>query len=340
MYERWVLGNDYDYTQPIPNIAVPATNDLPSGTGSFQYSYDPSVDSKTPYILHVHGSNMELWEKDRYAETMYKRLYWQGYQGRFGSFRWPTSWGNTALYVATHPYAFDQIEFVSWLSAVGLSNTLANLNTLYPGQVELTAHSMGNIAAGEALRQAKETLVNVYAAFEGSGAAHCYDPNTPRVSLGIADVGEPDVYSHYWTATNAQYFADAIGAATYVDYYNTNDFVLNFWLDDQLVKPQTLLGYGYNYSLSEYYVDSSLLGFPADTYRIFAFCQQADCNCIGEQGNIGGQFTSLGIPQQVNLRLAPYNFGNQHKYHSGQFRSDNMSRAVFWNQLLIQMNLK
>jgi hypothetical protein len=33
---------------------------------------------------------METWEKDRYAETAFKRLYWQGYQGRFGSFRWPT----------------------------------------------------------------------------------------------------------------------------------------------------------------------------------------------------------------------------------------------------------
>ena len=35
------------------------------------------------------------WEKDRFAETAFKRLYWQGYQGRFGEFRWPTSYGFT-----------------------------------------------------------------------------------------------------------------------------------------------------------------------------------------------------------------------------------------------------
>jgi hypothetical protein len=335
MYERWSVGEN-------PSVAPNdiATNCGDGGVASLEYPYDSVTDINKPYILHVHGSNMETWEKDRFAETEFKRLYWQGYQGRFGSFRWPTSWGNTQSYVLTHPYAFDQIEYTAWQSAVGLRNLLTRLNIQYPGQVELTAHSMGNIAAGEALRQAASPLVNVYAAFQGAGAAHCYDTNATTLSLGVYDALEPNVYAHYWTPTNAQYFAGAIGAASYVNFFNTNDYVLNFWLKDQLIKPQLLLGYSYESLNSTYWGDSGMLNFPTNTYEIFAFCQQAKCNCIGEQPNLGGQFSFRGALQQVDLRQAPYNFGNEHKYHSGQFRSDNMSRAVFWNQLLIQMDLK
>ena len=39
--------------------------------------------------------------KDRFAETAFKRLYWQGYQGRFGSFRWPTDYGFNGTCLAT-----------------------------------------------------------------------------------------------------------------------------------------------------------------------------------------------------------------------------------------------
>ena len=66
---------------------------------------------------------------------------------------------------------------------------------MYPGQVQLSAHSMGNIAAGEALRQATTTLVQTYTAFQGSVPAHTYDPNAPTLSLGSADVGESNVYA-------------------------------------------------------------------------------------------------------------------------------------------------
>ena len=160
--------------------------------------------------------------------------------------------------------------------------------------------------------------------------------------MGSSDAGEPNVYAHYWTATNDQYFADAIGAASYVNFFNTNDFVLDHWLGYQPDKPVSYLGYGYTSGNYWQVVSGNYdyLHFPTNTYQIFAFCQQAKCNCIGEQGNLGGQFTFLGIPQQINLLAAPYGFGVAHKCHSAEFRSDNMSRAVFWNQVLIQMDLK
>jgi hypothetical protein len=86
MYERWTVG-DAPGSTPMSN-AVPAEDNFSPGypAQSFQYSYDPAYDTNDTYILFVHGYNMESWDKDRFAETAYKRLYWQGYQGRFGSF--------------------------------------------------------------------------------------------------------------------------------------------------------------------------------------------------------------------------------------------------------------
>ena len=188
---------------------------------------------------------MELWEKDRFAETMYKRLYWQGYQGRFGSFRWPTASGyNPGSRPAKQKHFSVRSKTRRGDRRQGLKNLLTRLNILYPGQVQLSAHSMGNIAAGEALRQATSTLVQTYAAFQGSVPAHDYDTNAPTLTVS-PDAGEPNVYAHYWNATNAQYFAGVIGSARYVNFFNTNDFVLDHWLAYQPDKPVGYYDYGY-----------------------------------------------------------------------------------------------
>lgn len=154
MYERWTVG-DTETVRPVttPYLAV---EDLPAGVPAFQYAQPDTTN--VPYILHVHGWNMERWDKDRFAETMFKRLYWQGYRGRFGSFRWPT--------FERWPYhekacSYDKSEEQAWRSGEGLRNLLVGLNAQYPGQVRLTAHSMGNVVAGEALRT-NTILVEAY----------------------------------------------------------------------------------------------------------------------------------------------------------------------------------
>ena len=143
MYERYTVGED----PAIAPLTAPilASKDLPPGVPSFKYPAPQNTN--TPYILHVHGYNMPMWSKDRFAETEYKRLYWQGYQGRFGEFRWPT----TVQGVVNFNSAFDVSEFNAWKSATGLLNLLTNLNAAYPGHVYMTAHSHGNVVARRSL---------------------------------------------------------------------------------------------------------------------------------------------------------------------------------------------
>src|SRR6266567_3400789 len=123
MYERYTVG-DNPKLAPT-NFARLAEDGLPM---PFQYS--PPSDTNTPYILQVHDYNLPFWKKDRFAETAFKRLYWQGYQGRFGLFRWPAAYKSSAR-------PLDDSEFSAWRSAAGLLTLLSNLNTQYPGNVYL-----------------------------------------------------------------------------------------------------------------------------------------------------------------------------------------------------------
>ena len=341
MYERWTVG-DAGSMAPMP-LATNAVEGLPVGAPAFRYGAAP--DTNTPYILHVHGWNMQTWEKDRFAETAYKRLYWQGYQGRFGSFRWPTrsgfdtvSWQNPL----STPNHFDRSEFNAWQSGVGLRHLLTRLNNAHPGHVYLTAHSMGNIVAGEALRLAgTNQLVNTYVAMQAAVAAHAYDPNaTPRTIPVLADDGTPNRFAEYYTNGAPAYFANSAGAGNFINFYNPQDyaFAATRWQLDQDLKPAGTINYawdGYEFSWG-HGEDRQVLNFPEDTYQIFAFCDEARCYALGAQANVGGRFS---YSEEIDLDDS-YDFGSAHKGHSAQFRSTNMRRSLFWNDMLEKMRLK
>ncbi len=70
MYERWTVGDS-------PTVAPMDTAKLAEEGLAAPFHYAPPIGTNTPYILYVHGWNMEPWEKDRFAESAFKRLYWQ-----------------------------------------------------------------------------------------------------------------------------------------------------------------------------------------------------------------------------------------------------------------------
>jgi hypothetical protein len=78
------------------------------------------------------------------------------------------------------------------------------------------------------------------------------------------------------------------------------------------------------------------LNFPGDTYSIFSFCDEARCQALGRQPDVGGKFAN----NQVELDRSPYSFGEDHKFHSGQFRSDYAQRWQFWDSVLLKTVLK
>jgi hypothetical protein len=320
MYERWTVGDDPQLA-PVSQPYL-ASEELPPGVPRFLYP--PSTDTNTPYILFVHDYDLPTWKKDRYAETAFKRLYWQGYQGRFGLFRWPGK--DSGL------RPLDDSEFSAWRSGAGLLSLLVNVNTRYPEKVYLMAHGYGAIAAGEALRLAGTNyLVNTYIAMQGAVPTHAYDPSRPVRSLGAADSGTPDNYSSY-SPTGVSYFAGVGGAETYINYFNTNDVVLtNLWRNTQNTKPDFLYGFnGTNFYTGIPLLNTPLF-FPANTYEIFAYCDEARCEAMGAQPNLGGPFL---INRQLNLSTLSSFVVSLYENHNAQFLSFSADTWPFWREVL------
>ncbi len=251
MYER-VTAGDTPTGEPLP-LARPVS-DL--DIAAFQYPYSAARDSNTAYVLFVHGWNLEVWAKDRYAETAFKRLYWQGYQGRFGSFRWATDFnfgsknGGVEEYwdAAWFPRHYDKSELNAWRASLTLKRLFTKLNSHYPNRLYVMAHSMGNVVVGEALRLAgTNRVVNTYVASQAAIPAHVYDGaisatndlltfeyNHPSSAIPFFDYGPetPNIYGDWLATTDG-------AASRRVNFYNANDYALapDKWEWNQLFKP-------------------------------------------------------------------------------------------------------
>jgi len=361
MYERWTVGDDPN----LPPINTPylETENAP-GPSLPAFSYPPPVSANTPYILFVHGWNMTAYDKDRFAESAFKRLYWQGYQGRFGEFRWPTDYGfnglSTVLTNINEADNFDNSEYQAWQSAQGLLNKLNDLNSQYPGHVYLLAHSMGNVVAGEALRlSGANQVVNTCVASQAAVSAHTYDATVPNYSFYLLGISfgpfTPNIYGD-WLAGNY-----GGGASSIVNFYNTNDYALSryHWQFDELVKPdQNVLEngdhcyYGYDGSPSDpapwnnfYKQDTNSMIFDFNIvtslnnrYEVMAYAAQSYTTALGATPSVGNVSGNIYLGRITAPRIWPPDpTGNnytEHFWHSAEFRGDNVMMQGYWSELL------
>ena len=176
---------------------------------------------------------------------------------------------------------------------------------------------------------------------QGAVASHAYDSTAPfRVIPTSRDDGTPDRYINYYTTGAPCYFSGVGAARSYINYFNTNDFVLtNRWRSDQDNKPAS----GYHWNGTSFskglFWPYTLLVFPSDTYEIFSYCDEARSEAIGAQPNLGGPFR---IPKQMDLGAFPYSFDNREHNHSAQFLWNTAVDPMwkFWDAALKSMGLK
>ena len=317
MYETWSVSG-----------TPPATT---ATSGSFQYS---SASPETgQYVLFLHGWNMSETAKDQFANTAYKRLWWQNYKGRFGAFRWPTLTGMTT---------FDASEFIAWQSASALANKLNDLNAEYTNSVYLFAHSMGNVVAGEAFKlTGPSQAVNSYVACQAAISAHAYDPSTTGWE---STSSTPDSLAYYPTPSDPCYFNGVTSAVSRANFYNQNDWALKWWTTDQALKPNAIDFPGHHYSSSSGFYriagqNVTYLHFPDDRYEIFAYCVQSPCYALGatpEVANFGDMVDLEGLWGEDP-------FGDMHKdhcWHSGQFLFSTVEQWNWWAALMTSFKLQ
>ena len=363
LYEHWTVGDNTNTDWTV----IPARATRTADSAVFK---GPATANDLDYLVLVHGWRMPPWERRAFASTAYKRLWHLGYRGRFGLYSWPTDYTGTSFWDMTQPanvQNYDRSEQRAWRSAAGLADLLANLNMKEsPYRVRLIAHSMGNIVASEALRQASVgggqlPLVQGYIASQAASAAHAYDGVNPAGILQTLPPFyylTPEIYAKFPSnGINQPYFKgmkNAVQNNRIVNFNNRNDFALNSsfaWQLNQKTKPD--LGWhcqlvatnsvntnsGYTYWNGSTKLLLSGQGVSHDqTYEIFAHISQAESKALGcaeddthhLQGEISGS---------VNLTGAPFNYGSASYEHSAEFNSINMNRRSYWWQVLSTFSL-
>lgn len=160
-YTNWdipfdISGNDLRTDLSFEHFATPAAPTRTSQIQSEPFFSGPDT------TVFVHGWNVpgevnNDW-KAAFAETMFKRLYWQGYRGEFVSFDWPTFANEEGpdwpIFGEGANNTYNPSDFQAYRSARALRDILEdyrNPSNLQP--LHLLVHSMGNIVASEALRQ-------------------------------------------------------------------------------------------------------------------------------------------------------------------------------------------
>jgi hypothetical protein len=365
MYETWTVGDvdaaGVDFTKwPAASATQTSGQNIPL----------PEKPEEKDYIMFVHGWNMPPWEKETFASTMFKRMWHQGFKGRFGAFRWPTfyglsgpSWGNLKG-ENIHTAHFDGSEQRAWNSASALKNLLIGRESVFgTNKIRLYAHSMGNIVSSEALRQmAPSSHVNTYISAQAAVSSHVWDKTTPQMTFNSPlGLNTPNVYGYYWQSTaylpphnwqnegrpsymDPQYMPSG---TTYINHYNPLDWALSYdnWQLNQVLKPD--VDYNYGWPALDF-IDISLrfwktqsippfrnLTFSNDRFEVFSYAAQSHGYATGQQGATAGKFN---VAFSVNL-LGEYGFESAHKGHSAQFRSTIQKRWTYWERALEDMQI-
>lgn len=131
----------------------PTTNSGAYVVDSYATVNNPAEDKEI--VIYVHGLNNSPFDYEDSAQTICKRLYWQGYHGRYAAFRWPcptwSFWPTSTNQITLFDY--DKGEYISWQSGAALKNYIDNLHVRYPDYaVNIITVSEGGITANDAVR--------------------------------------------------------------------------------------------------------------------------------------------------------------------------------------------
>jgi len=326
-----------------------------------------SISSGTPtyvpendeYVLFVHGYNLPEWLSDRWAETMFKRLWWLGYKGHVGAFRWPEVEGTLCILDDPRDVScYNKSDYNAWNSARALRYLLPELDSRNPGQIRILAHSQGNVVTGEALRLLPTPINLRYIATQAAVSARTYDKTVPPFQVHAP--WHPDIYGHFYSgdAEESEYFSNLLGGSVRLfRYYNESDYALRSWRLNNEIKANSLTetnAYRYfdgDTDPNTYHpLDGDIfflgiagpLGLPVstpeifqlpdDTYRIFSFCARSRSPALGAVGTAVN-----GMEGETDLKTLGFDW--QHYSHSKEFRSNIVDEWDFWQQAKTNFDL-
>ncbi len=181
-------------------------------------------DEEKNVIVYVHGINgpgsqdieYQGWMSD--SETIFKRLWHQGFKGRFAAFKW------LALTPA-FPFRFNESEYRAWKCGQGLAHFLSGLPSDY--QRNLYSFSQGAPVCGAALSVYGASVAN-YVMTQAAVPAGCYDTSPVINNYDLFAKREPQSPTPDTTEDLGYrgYLSSLNVSGAVVSFFNTVDYAL------------------------------------------------------------------------------------------------------------------
>jgi pimeloyl-ACP methyl ester carboxylesterase len=288
-------------------------------------------------IVFVHGWRMTQFNYYSFSESMFKRLYWAGYQGRFAALKWPTLSADTSGDISQY-FTYNRSEHIAFDSGVGASAYFDSLKARFSDySINVAAHSMGNIVMMETLKNqlaAGHTAIDNYVLMQAAAPAHCYQSSLPdygRFTTAEANHHTPDVYRGYPGAING-----ALNGKM-VNFFNTNDYALATgvylgvqanWEKNQVDnKPDSYWSYTTDGTNADcYYGNHRVITNPRE---LMPFVARPRSQAIGARAGVAGVIQG----GEVDL-TGQFNFFGGSDEHSAQFNWNIQKLDPFYRKLL------
>jgi len=334
-------------------------------TFAMENTIEPDPTGDTNMIVFIHGLNTSDFAYYNDGETMFKRLYWQGYRGQYSTFRWPSP-VFSAIPANTNQISylgFNTGEFISWHSGAALKGYLDSLTNRFLGyKINVAVHSLGNACANEAIREGAH--VDNYALMQAAMSAWAFDGNNTNL-----------IYNYLASTASSSPDTNSLGgyrncftnAPRRVNFYNDDDFALyravilgatiHTWEANQLdYKPDTFVyigGVNYKYSFDGTNCFYSLMSSSGtvlssrtltDDFEKKSYVARSRTKAVGAAGLkytpnalTGGQIAANVSLQDTTLGfVADAQFGPTRPDHSGEFSKTIQNAIPFYTQLLQQ----
>ncbi len=305
---------------PVEGVKPPWEPENPVPTSfsddSNGFLFERAPEESNHVAIYVHGIHAPFYSGNNAyqanittAETVFKRLWWAGYKGRFAFYKWPAL-NPAGFFLNGTGFEFNQSEYRAWKYGRGLVRFANAVPANYKRHI--FAHSQGNAVVASAFQQyglkASSWIITQGAipisCFDSDLRHYVYDYNTPDLSseLGYRGYLNRDI------------------TARVTNFFNAQDTVTGFiWdVNHSLFKPTIeLLGltrieywyfsdpsavvlrkYAGNILLSEREVN--------DVHESMAMAVKSRSRAIGQGVDVGGQ-----VDTPVDLH-ATFDFGDEH----------------------------
>jgi hypothetical protein len=286
-------------------------------------------------IVFVHGWRMSQWAYGDFSDTMFKRLYWAGYQGRFATLQWPTPSSDNFNYLpdavadTLSKLTYNASEHIAFDSANGAAQYFAWMRQRFPDySINVAAHSQGNLLMMEVLKQMLDTgVTNVldnYVMMQAAVPAQCYDTSFQDYLPFLADdsmTPTPNTYFGYPGQINQALRPGGL----IINFFNPQDYAVGTaWEANQsLNKPDS--GYFYYPGNGSYYFSRLV----TDPHELMPFVARPRSQGAAVVPGIAGAIQG----GEVNLN-ASFGFAGLSSDHSGEFNRNVQQTTDFYSTLL------